>query len=194
MAERKRQLVAAEITEAALQLCAVKGFDTTTVDEIVVAAGVSRRTFFRYFSSKEDVAIQLMASLGADMRDELRARPADEPPATALRHAVRRAIDHCVDEPLKSLRVVQLILRTPVLHARMLERQAQWRELLTAELAARLGRDPATDLFPEMAAGMALAAFEAAMRRWSVSDGVTDPHDLTDRAFAVISPALDQAG
>jgi hypothetical protein len=99
-----------------------------------------------------------------------------------------------IDEPLKTLRVVQLILRTPVLHARMLERQAQCREGLTAELAARLGRDPATDLFPEMAAGMALAAFDAAMRHWSNSDGVTDPQALTDRAFAVISPALDQAG
>lgn len=88
MAERKRQLVAAEITEAALQLCAVKGFDETTVDEIVIAAGISRRTFFRYFSSKEDVAIQLLASLGTDMRAELRARPPGEPPADVLRHAV----------------------------------------------------------------------------------------------------------
>ncbi|MEU8238530.1 TetR family transcriptional regulator [Actinoplanes missouriensis] len=194
IAERKRQLVAAEITEAALQLCAVKGFDATTVDQIVEAAGISRRTFFRYFSSKEDVAIQLLASLGTDMRDELRARPADEPPATALRHAIGMAIDHCVDQPLKSLRVVQLILRTPVLHARMLERQAQWRVGLTAELASRLGRDPDTDLFPEMAAGMALTAFEAAMQHWSVSDGAADPHELTDRAFAVIGPALNQPG
>ncbi|WIN00837.1 TetR family transcriptional regulator [Actinoplanes oblitus] len=193
MAERKRQLVAAEITEVALQLCAVKGFDTTTVDEIVEAAGISRRTFFRYFASKEDVAIQLLASLGADMCDELRSRPAGEPPATALRHAVGMAIDHCVDQPLKSLRVVQLILRTPVLHARMLEREAQWRAALTTELAARLGRDPAVDLFPEMAAGMALAAFEAAMHHWSASDGAADPHELTDRAFAVIEPALNRS-
>ncbi len=60
----------------------------------------------------------------------------------------------------------------------------------TPDLAARLGRDPATDLFPEMAAGMALIAFEAAMRQWSASDGAADPHELTDRAFAVIGPAL----
>ena len=192
MAERKRRLVTDEITEAALQLCAVKGFDTTTVDEIVAAVGISRRTFFRYFSSKEDVAIQLLATLGADMRAELAARPAAEPPATALRHAVAVAIDHCMGEPVKSLRVVQLILGTPVLHARMLERQAQWRADLTTELAARLGSRPPTDLFPEMAAGMALSAFEAAMRHWSLSDGAVDPHELTDRAFAVIEPALRQ--
>jgi len=192
MADRKRQLVADEITEVALQLCAVKGFDATTVDEIVAAAGISRRTFFRYFSSKEDVAIQLLATLGADMRAELAARPAAEAPATALRHAVGVAIDHCVGEPVKSLRVVQLILRTPVLHARMLERQSQWRDVLAAELATRLDRDPAADLFPEMAAGMALNAFEAAMRHWSISDGAADPHELTDRAFTVIAPALQR--
>lgn len=190
LANRKRQLVADEITEVALQLCAVKGFDSTTVDEIVAAAGVSRRTFFRYFSSKEDVAIQLMATLGADMRAELAARPSIETPATALRHAVGVAIDHCADEPVKSLRVVQLILRTPVLHASLLERQSQWQDALAAELAARLGRNPHVDLFPEMAAGMALNAFETAMRHWSASDGAADPHELTDRAFAVIAPAL----
>ena len=58
LAERKRQVVVDELTEAALQLLAIKGFDTTTVDEIVAAAGVSRRTFFRYFASKEDVVVQ----------------------------------------------------------------------------------------------------------------------------------------
>ncbi|MFC7471624.1 TetR family transcriptional regulator [Actinomadura keratinilytica] len=52
LAQRKRQLVADELTEAALQLLALSGFDGVTVDEIVAAAGVSKRTFFRYFASR----------------------------------------------------------------------------------------------------------------------------------------------
>jgi AcrR family transcriptional regulator len=88
LADRKRQLVVDELTEAALQTLAIKGFDATTVDEIAVAAGVSRRTFFRYFASKEDVVVQLLASIGEVMCAELAARPAGETPAVALRHAV----------------------------------------------------------------------------------------------------------
>lgn len=87
--------------------------------------------------------------------------------------------------------MVQLILRTPALHARFLERQAQWRDDLTAELARRLELDPDTDLYPQLAAGMALTAFGAVLQRWSGSEGAEDPAELTDRAFKVIAPALD---
>ncbi|MEV5380998.1 acyl-CoA-like ligand-binding transcription factor [Streptomyces nondiastaticus] len=191
MAERKRQLVSNELTEAALQLLASKGFDTVTIDEIATAAGVSKRTFFRYFASKEDVVVQFLAGMGADMRTELAARSPEERPSAALRHTVGVPIATCADHSDRALRVVRLILRTPALHARFLERQAQWRDDLAAELAHRLGLDPGTDLYPRLAAGMALTAFDAVLHRWSGSDGAEDPDELIDRAFAVIAPALD---
>ncbi|MEV2272702.1 acyl-CoA-like ligand-binding transcription factor [Nonomuraea africana] len=191
MAQRKRQLVSSELTEAALHLLALKGFDAVTIDEIVTTAGVSRRTFFRYFASKEDVVVQFLADMGTGMRAELAARPVGERPSVALRHAVRVPIAACADHSDRALRVVQLILGTPALLARFLERQAQWRDELTAELARRLGLDPDTDLYPRLAAGMALTAFDAVLHRWSGSDGAEDPAELTDRAFAVIAPALD---
>ncbi|MGE6735029.1 TetR family transcriptional regulator, partial [Streptomyces sp. NPDC059900] len=81
MAERKRQLVSSELTEAALQLLARKGFDAVTIDEIVTTAGVSRRTFFRYFASKEDVVVQFLADMGVGIHAELAARPEGEPPS-----------------------------------------------------------------------------------------------------------------
>ncbi|MEV3991960.1 TetR family transcriptional regulator [Streptomyces sp. NPDC049837] len=194
LAERKRQLVSNELTEAALQLLALKGFDGVTIDEIATSAGVSKRTFFRYFASKEDVVVQFLAGMGADIHAELAARPAGEPPSVALRHAVRVPVAACGDHAERALRVVRLILRTPALLARFLERQAQWRDDLAAELARRLGLDPATDLYPRLAAGMALSAFDAVLHRWSDSDGAEDPAGLTDRAFAVIAPALDAVG
>ncbi|MDT0449643.1 TetR family transcriptional regulator [Streptomyces hesseae] len=197
MAQRKRQLVADELTEAALQLLALKGFDTVTIDEIAAAAGVSKRTFFRYFASKEDVVVQFLAGMGADMRTELAARPAEEPPSVALRHAVWVAMAACADDADHSgraLRVVQLILRTPALYARFLERQAQWRTDLATELTHRRRPSPATDLYPLMAAGMALTAFDAVLHRWSDSDGAEDPAGLIDEAFAVVAPALDAGG
>ncbi|MEL3950953.1 TetR family transcriptional regulator [Streptomyces sp. LNU-CPARS28] len=191
LAERKRQLVADELTEAALQLLALKGFDAVTVDEIVGAAGVSKRTFFRYFASKEDVVIQFLADMGTGMCAELAARPAGERPSEALRHAVWVPLGECADHSERALRVVRLILGTPALLARFLERQAQWRDDLAAELARREGLDDATELYPRLAAGMALNAFDAVLHRWSGSEGEEDPAGLTDGAFAVIAPALD---
>ncbi|MFC8825079.1 TetR family transcriptional regulator [Streptomyces sp. NPDC057137] len=195
LAERKRRLVSNELTEAALQLLALKGFDVVTVDEIVATAGVSKRTFFRYFASKEDVVVQFLADLGAGIHAELAARPAEEPPSVALRHAVWVALAACAadhpDHADRTLRVVRLILRTPALRARLLEREAQWRDDLTAELGRRLGLDPATDLYPQLAAGMALTAFDTVLQRWSESDGTQDPAVLTDLTFAVLAPALD---
>ncbi|MFF2535463.1 TetR family transcriptional regulator [Streptomyces cyaneofuscatus] len=197
MAERKRQLVSTELTEAALQLMAVEGFDAVTVDEIVATAGVSKRTFFRYFASKEDVVVQFLADMGTGMCAELAARPADEPPSVALRYAVWVAMAACadgVDHSGRALRVVQLILRTPALRARFLEHQGQWRDDLAVEAARRQGLDPEAALYPRLAAGAALAAFDTVLRRWSDSGGAEDPAALTDRAFAVLAPALDAAG
>ncbi|MEU6388450.1 TetR family transcriptional regulator [Streptomyces sp. NPDC046939] len=192
LAQRKRQLVSDELTEAALQLLALKGFDAVTVDEIVAAAGVSKRTFFRYFASKEDVVVQFLAGMGADMRAALAGRPAGEAPAEALLHAVRVPVTTCAADSERALRVVQLILRTPALHARFLERQAQWRDDLADELAARVGLDPATDLYPRLAAGTALNAFHVVLERWSASDAARDPVALLDEAFAVVAGALDR--
>ncbi|MGY0022004.1 TetR family transcriptional regulator [Streptomyces sp. YJ-C3] len=191
LAQRKRQLVSDELTEAALQLLALKGFDAVTVDEIVAAAGVSKRTFFRYFASKEDVVVQFLADMGADMRAALAGRPADEAPAVALLHAVRVPVTTCAADSERALRVVQLILRTPALHARFLERQVQWRDDLAEELASRVGLDAEADLYPRIAAGAALTAFHVVLQRWSASDAAQDPVALLDRAFAVVARALE---
>lgn len=191
LAQRKRRLVSDELSRAALQLLARTGFDAVTVDEIAAVAGVSKRTFFRYFASKEDVVIQFLAEMGTGMRAELAGRPADEPPSEALRHAVLCSVHACAGHSRQALSVVRLILGTPALLARFLERQAQWRDDLAEELAARLALDPRTDLYPQLAAGIALTAFGTVLQRWSDSDGAEDPRALTDRAFAVIAPALD---
>ncbi|MFJ8822693.1 TetR family transcriptional regulator [Streptomyces sp. NPDC102467] len=192
LAQRKRQLVSDELTESALQLLAIKGFDAVTVDEIVAAAGVSKRTFFRYFASKEDVVVQFLADMGADMRAALAERPAAETPADALLHTVRVPVTTCAADSERALRVVQLILRTPALHARFLERQVQWRDDLAAELAGRVGLDPETDLYPRLAAGTALTAFHVVLQRWSASDAAKDPVALLDEAFTVVAHALDR--
>ncbi|WP_316526033.1 TetR family transcriptional regulator [Kitasatospora brasiliensis] len=204
LAQRKRQLVADELTSCALDLLAERGFEAVTVDEIATAAGVSKRTFFRYFASKEDVVVQFLTALGAAMREELARRPASEAPSVALRHAVWRCVEDCAGHEGRARKVVRLILTTPALLARFLERQAQWRDELAVELAGRLGLDAVRELYPRLAADMALSAFHEVLQRWSAAGsrggtgdgggaggGAVDIAVLTDDCFAVIAPALD---
>jgi AcrR family transcriptional regulator len=194
MAEQKRQLVANELARAALLLLAGRGFDAVTIDDIVAAAGVSRRTYFRYFSSKEDVVVQFLAGAGADVVAALVARPPAEPPSVALRHAVWVPIAVCADHPDQALLVTRLILDSPALQARYLERQIRWRTDLTVALATRLRLDPTTDPYPAMAAGMTVTAFNTVLEYWREGDDHDRLATLADRCFAIIAPALDASG
>jgi len=191
MAERKRLLVRSELAEAAVKLLADQGFEETTVDQIVAAVGMSRRTFSRYFDSKEDVIVHMLAEAGVKLCAELNARPADEPPAVALRRALSVFTSMSVGNPAKMLRVSRLILDTPVLLARFLERQSQWQAEMTGILALRAGLDPDVDLRPAVAAGVALTAFQAALRRWVDSDGIESLDEVVDQALALVGPVIE---
>ncbi|MFC3573985.1 TetR family transcriptional regulator [Streptomyces yaanensis] len=191
MAERKRLLVRSELAEAAVKLLADQGFEETTVDQIVAAVGMSRRTFSRYFDSKEDVIVHMLAEAGVKLCAELKARPADEPPVVALRRALSVFTSMSVGNPAKMLRVSRLILDTPALLARFLERQSQWQAEMTGILALRAGLDPDVDLRPAVAAGVALTAFQAALRRWVDSDGSESLDEVVDQALALVGPVIE---
>lgn len=191
MAERKRLLVRSELAEAAVKLLADQGFEETTVDQIVAAVGMSRRTFSRYFDSKEDVIVHMLAEAGVKLCAELNARPADEPTAVALRRALSVFTSMSVGNPAKMLRVSRLILDTPALLARFLERQSQWQAEMTGILALRAGLDPDVDLRPAVAAGVALTAFQAALRRWVDSDGSESLDEVVDQALALVGPVIE---
>ena len=85
--QRRRAFTADEIERVAIELFAARGFDEVTVDEIAEAAGISPRTFFRYFPTKADVVRAHQRRLVDRLVRALAARPADEGPVTALREA-----------------------------------------------------------------------------------------------------------
>jgi AcrR family transcriptional regulator len=189
LAERKRQLVRDELTEAALKLLAFQGFEETTIDQMAAAAGVSRRTFFRYFQSKEDVIIEFLSDLGRKLSHGLSTRPAIEPPAVALQNTLRVFTDTFWEHPEKSQRLAKVTMSTPALLARYLERQVTWRTTLTTELAARMAVDPATDLRPAVLVAVAFAAFDTALMRWVEQGSTTDLNALLADCFTTAFPA-----
>src|ERR1700689_1428031 len=85
---RKQQLVRDAIYDAAIELFAVKGFDETTVEEVAQAAGVSRRSFFRYFASKDDLLAQNVVKYGAILSAAIAACPPTLGPMEIVRETV----------------------------------------------------------------------------------------------------------
>ncbi|NKI16433.1 TetR family transcriptional regulator [Spongiibacter sp. KMU-166] len=77
--ERKRRLMSREIENVALTLFEEKGFDHVTVEEISQAVGMSTRTFFRYFTNKNDILVASPKRALEALSAAILARPADEP-------------------------------------------------------------------------------------------------------------------
>lgn len=191
LAERKRQLVRDELGSAALKLLAGQGFECTTIEQIVAAAGVSRRTFFRYFKSKEDVVIEFVGDVGECVQAELAARPAEEPPARAIRNALLVAVAAFSEHPEKSIALTRLTLGTPALRARYLHRQDELKTALAAVLAERSGAAAPGDLRAKVIVGMALVVFNIALARWAEDGGTKQLDELFEETFALAADALN---
>ena len=87
--------------------------------------------------------------------------------------------------------MARLIFRTPALRAQYLERQAQWRDEIAAEIARRSGIDPLADMRPILAATVALAALDTALKRWRDLEGTQPLQPLVDEAFGYVSEVLN---
>ncbi|MFD2796685.1 TetR/AcrR family transcriptional regulator [Promicromonospora vindobonensis] len=185
--ERTRRAVHAEITDTALRLFAEQGFDATTVDQIAAAAGISRRSFFHYFGSKEDVVLGDLEALGLRVRDALEARPATETAWEALRAALMTLQGPDTDAATE-LQIAGMYADAPSLRARHLEKHLRWQELLAPDVERRLGIAPAATVDPRARAviAAALACLDIAVEAWRESGGTADPVDLFDAAVAAV--------
>ncbi|MEC3977307.1 mycofactocin system transcriptional regulator [Amycolatopsis sp. H20-H5] len=159
-----------EIEHVAFGLFEDRGFELTTVDDIAAAAGIGRRTFFRYFPSKNDVP---WGDFHGEL-DRMRARfagcPAELPVMDALRAVVAgfNRIDQA--EERWHRRRMTLILTVPALQAHATLRYADWRRVVAEFVAARLAL-PVDDLLPQALAHAALGVAVAAYERWLATPG-----------------------
>jgi len=164
--ERKRQLVRLEIARAAWLLFAERGYEDTTVDEIARAAGISRRSFFRYFSSKEDVVVGTSDALAEDVLAAFARRPAAEPPLVAIERALRPAIETRLADAAESRAIISLLRESRTLRRALLERHARLEERLALLIAVRTGADMRRDPTPALLAFLARALMDTAFNVW----------------------------
>src|SRR2546430_14078697 len=108
ISERKRRAVRAELSDVALELLIDRDFDSVTVDEIASAAGVFRRTFFRYFGSKEGVVFAFLDQWARRLLEEIAARPPEEAPVAAVGHALQEHVAAHQSDMDRALALVRL--------------------------------------------------------------------------------------
>ena len=155
----------ADLERTALELFASRGFDTTTVDDIAEAARIGRRTFFRYFASKNDVVWGDFDAALDELRQELEGVPDDVPVIAGLTAALL-AFNRLPKEAEPQHRVrMAMVLHTPALQAHSTLRYAGWRAVIADYAARRLG--VTNDSFEaQLLAHQALASCVAAYEQW----------------------------
>jgi len=175
--ERKKQQTRDALVRTALRLFDAQGYEHTAVREITDAVDVSERTFFRYFASKEDLALSFARDATEALMRELAVRPAAEPPLTALRNAFRESLltvaesDRAHADESMYLLVIRLIDSTPTLLAAHLRYAHEHDDEIVRLLAAREGVDPETDLRPRIAATVFGGLTFLANRDWRARGG-----------------------
>lgn len=177
---RPRATSRAVLERLGFELFAQRGFDGTTVDDIADAAGIGRRTFFRYFASKNDLVWGDFEEQLVRLDALLAAADPDAPMMDAVREVVVEfnRFDPAV-VPWHRQRMA-LILRVPTLQADSAVRYTSWRALVTEFAARRLDR-PVSDLLPRLIGSTVLAACVAAYEQW-LTDEDAELGDLLDLA------------
>ncbi|WP_165358586.1 TetR family transcriptional regulator [Haloactinopolyspora alba] len=192
--ERTRRAVRNEIAEAANELFVERGFEATTIDDIAAAVGMSQRSVFRYFSSKEEVVLGKFDLVVDDMLAALRARPADEAVWTSLRR-VFDVLTSLAEMP-GSVRMVEpihrMVFETPVLLAGYLQKLQHMQDAVVAELMdrAEAAGTPyaADDPTPRALTAAAFGCLVAAQHSWLASGAQGSFTDAVDRAMATVGP------
>ncbi len=175
----------AELEQLAVELFSRRGFEATTVEDVAAAAGIGRRTFFRYFASKNDVVWgEFDRGLSA-----LRTTLATADPGVGLLDTLRRAVLEFnrfdpAAVPWHRERMT-LILEVPALQAHSTLRYAAWREVVAEFAGSRLAQDPAA-LLPQLVAHSCLGAALTAYEQWLRLPG-SDLPQLLDEALRALA-------
>lgn len=181
---RRRRLVQDEIARIAVRLFLERGYDAVSVEELAAAAGMSERSFFRYFATKDEVLRRYRRSLSVTLVQTFERRPSDEAPLTALRTAYVETSRVAAPDRPRVHALGRLLADAPGIWAKdMGETIAD--EATARELARRMGL-PADDLRPAVLAAAVSAAAMTGWNTWVRSAGGEDPAELVGAAVDLL--------
>jgi len=185
--QRKKDQLREHIIAEAMRLFAERGYEATTIEDIVAGLNVSSRTFFRYFESKVDVVVAGPFQIGLRLAEFARAAAPGISPLEIARHAVRGLAQYRQSMP-DGLRHATLVVETPELAARLARERDHWIRSLADVIAPQLDGDDVA-LHARIIASGAIGALAAAFERWVIERGARPFPEILERTFALIDAA-----
>jgi len=189
---RRRTTTPDHITDVAIELFTARGFAEVSVDDVAHAAGIARRTLFRYYASKNAI---LWGDFDAHLA-HLQGLLDNVDPRVPLGRALRAALlafntfDEC--ETARHRQRMRVILQTAELQDYSMTMYAGWREVMAGFVARRLGvrtSDPVPQTVAWAMLGVALSAYE----QWLGDESVTLPEALAS-AFDIVGAGFNGLG
>jgi AcrR family transcriptional regulator len=188
--ERKRRETLRRLTDAGVRLFIEKGFEGATVEEIAVASGVSRRTFFHYFESKDDILLSLQSDVGEMVAAEVRRAPPGSAPFELVRDAALRV---CASIPHDDMLAIDRLMRgSASVQAR---KQASYRQQEEALLSALRERwpEPARETRLRVLAMVAVGATRLASETFNLEGGARPFDEILRGAFDAVTAEFTTA-
>lgn len=187
--ERKKQETRDSLQSAALRLTADRGLDRVTVEAIADAADVSPRTFFNYFSSKEQAVIGTDDQWAQRIHAAVDGLPASDEPLELLRAVLSEMATTIAESRDRHLLLMQVIADNPSLLPRQVAAFVEFEALLVEVLTAR-SAPRSTDVGLTVACGV--GALRVSVNRWLAADGV-DLYELLNTAIDTLAVGLGPA-
>jgi AcrR family transcriptional regulator len=183
---RAKDFIRAEVAATAIRLFLDEGFDAVTVDEITAAAGLSRRSFFRYFRSKEDVVVSVFTELAEQGGRTFVERLSSDGVWGALRRSMDPVVEWAEQDHRRALALMRLVFESDSLRAGYLDRVDRWSASLASVMRGQLGLDRDASLYATVVATAGMGAYVAGARAWVNREGAVSLSLLFDQAFAAV--------
>jgi AcrR family transcriptional regulator len=188
--ERKKALTRDTIEDVALRLFLEKGYDQVRLQDICEDALVSQRTFFRYFTSKEDLVLARLRAHLVLAERLFDARPAREPLLDSLRAVIDQVAQDYVTEPERELTRLRLVRSTPLLETGMLGVFAEFDRLVGGYAAKRM-KPHGDRRYARLLAAAATGAFRVGLEIWIGNDAAVDLPRLIADNLGVLAPSAE---
>jgi TetR/AcrR family transcriptional regulator, regulator of mycofactocin system len=182
---RKQDFVRGAIWDAAMDLFADAGFDETTIEDIARAAGVSTRTFFRYFASKNDLMGQGMETYQALLNEAIHDAPKGCSPLQLVRHTVQKVAAEAASQP-RTRHIVRIASTSVAAREAQLSRRGEVENAVARAFAAKCRTAPGDDVTPRLLAGLTLSLVDVTFRAWSTRPD-TDIVPITEQVFVALT-------
>jgi AcrR family transcriptional regulator len=189
--ETRREGIKQTLSQNGIRLFLKQGFEQTTIEQIAESAGISRRTFFRHFATKEDLVFLWYEELGQEIVAVCAGRPAQEAPYDSACAALRSLLKYYDRDAVWAASMMKLSAETPGLLGKSLEKRSLW-EIWLAEVLVPKFPGPDAALHARLTTSAAVNCFAQAVAYWFEGDQTRPLKETVDGAFLFASK-LDRA-